>query len=78
MVTWSRTGGTSPKAGGAGRWAVLTRHHAFDVTFRVHAVLLCEVKDQLLCRLKLLGSHQPPEGLGEYPSKIQRELVNVF
>lgn len=63
--------------GWQGYRVILTGHHTFDVTLGVHAVLLCEVQDQLLCRLKLLGSHQPPEGLGEYPSEIKRKSINV-
>lgn len=48
---------------------VLTGHDAFDVTLGVHAVLLREVQDQLLCRLKLVGGHEPPQGLGEDPAE---------
>lgn len=69
---------TQSRAGAPLPGPALTGHHAFDVSLGVHGVLLGEVQDQLLRRLKLLGSHQPPEGLGEYPSKTQRELVSTF
>ena len=48
---------------------MITRQHAFDVALGVHAVLLCEAQDQLLCRRKLVGGHEPPQGLWEDPAK---------
>ena len=57
---------------------MLTGHHAFDVTLGTHAVLLREVQDQLLCRLELVGGHEPPQGLGEDPAERRGERVNVF
>jgi len=53
---------------------LLTRHHSFDVAFRVHPVLAGELQDKFLGCLKLLRSHQPPEGLWENTSEMENAL----
>lgn len=56
---------------------LLTGHHSFDVAFRVHPVLVRELKDQFLGCLKLLRSHQPPKGLWENTSKMENTLGSL-
>lgn len=56
---------------------LLTGHHSFDVAFRVHPVLVRELKDQLLGCLKLLCSHQPPQGLWENTLKMENGLGSL-
>lgn len=56
---------------------LLTGHHSFDVAFRVHPVLVRELKDQFLGCLKLLCSHQPPKGLWENTSKMENTLGSL-
>lgn len=56
---------------------LLTGHHSFDVAFRVHPVLVRELKDQLLGCLKLLCSHQPPKRLWENTLKMENRLRSL-